>query len=97
MFDPLTAATMPLDKIVEMCDELIAAHGFEKDGGFLPNLDAKKTRVPTSGKTFAPVDPKDLRKSWDNAQMAAGEDYLTDWSVLGAFHGPKAGDTIGRK
>ena len=27
MFDPLTAATLTLDKIVEMCDELIAAHG----------------------------------------------------------------------
>ena len=27
MFDPLTAATLSLDQIVEMCDELIAAHG----------------------------------------------------------------------
>ena len=27
MFDPLTAATLTLDQIVEMCDELIAAHG----------------------------------------------------------------------
>ena len=27
MFDPLTAATLRLDQIVQMCDELIAAHG----------------------------------------------------------------------
>jgi alpha-galactosidase len=85
MFDPLTAATMPLDKIVEMCDELIAAHGFEKDGGFLPNLDAKKTLVPTSGKTFGPVDPKDLRASWDKAQASVSEDAITDWHVIGPF------------
>ena len=62
MFDPLTAATMSLDAIVEMCDELIAAHG-----ELLPRLDAKKTLVPTCGKTFGKVDPKVLRKSWDDA------------------------------
>ena len=62
MFDPLTAATLTLDQIVEMCDELIAAHG-----DLLPDLDAKRTLVPTSGKTFEPVDPKSLRASWDAA------------------------------
>jgi alpha-galactosidase len=62
MFDPLTAATLSLDQIVEMCDELIAAHG-----DLLPKLDEKKTLVPTSGKTFGRVDPKTLRKSWDDA------------------------------
>ncbi len=41
--DPLTAATMPMDKIVEMCDELIVAHGMEQDGGVLPNLDATRS------------------------------------------------------
>jgi alpha-galactosidase len=92
MFDPLTAATMPLDKIVEMCDELIAAHGFEKDGGFLPHLDSKKTLVPTSGKTFGKVNPKDLRKSWDDAQTKAGEDSIFDWQVIGPFKGPKTGE-----
>ena len=56
MFDPLTAATLTLDQIVEMCDELIAAHGFVAGGGFLPPLDAKKTLVPTSGKAFSRVD-----------------------------------------
>ena len=63
MFDPLTAATLPLDKIVEMCDELIAAHG-----DLLPRLDCNKTLIPTSGKHFGRVDPKVLRKSWDEAQ-----------------------------
>jgi alpha-galactosidase len=63
MFDPLTAATLTLDKIVEMCDELIAAHG-----NLLPKLDGKKTLVPTSGKHFERVDAKDLRASWDKAQ-----------------------------
>src|SRR5687768_1354757 len=66
MFDPLTAATLSLDEIVEMCDELIAAHG-----DLLPRLDAKKTLVPTSGKQFGKVDPKVLRKSWDDAHAGA--------------------------
>ncbi len=69
MFDPLTAATLPVDKIVEMCDELIAAHGFEKHGGCLPDLDAKKTRVPSSGKQFGKVEPSDLRNSWEAAKQ----------------------------
>jgi hypothetical protein len=66
MFDPLTAATLSLDQIVDMCDELIAAHG-----ELLPRLDAKKTLVPTSGKPFGKVDPKVLRKSWDDAHAGA--------------------------
>ena len=66
MFDPLTAATLSLDKIVELCDELIAAHG-----ELLPKLDAKKTLVTTSGKSFGKVDPKTLRKSWDDAHAAS--------------------------
>src|SRR4029079_11081395 len=55
MFDPLTAATLPPDKVREMCGELIAAHGFERDGGVLPDLDAKRTLVPSGGKTFGRV------------------------------------------
>ncbi|HYG76860.1 MAG TPA: alpha-glucosidase/alpha-galactosidase [Planctomycetota bacterium] len=62
MFDPLTAATLPLDKIVEMCDELIAAHG-----DLLPKLQ-KKTLVSTSGKEFGAVDAKALRASWEAAK-----------------------------
>jgi len=86
MFDPLTSATMSPDKIVEMCDELIAAHGFLKDGGYLPDLDAKKTLVPTSGKTFNPPTPQELRASWDAAQKEGHDDDLTDWKVFGPFH-----------
>ncbi len=80
MFDPMTAATLSLDQIVEMCDELIAAHG-----DLLPKLDAKKTLVPTSGKHFGPVDPKVLRKSWDDAQDKTAADYLRQWHVIGPF------------
>ena len=87
MFDPLTAATLTPDKIVEMCDELIAAHGFVKDGGCLPDLDAKRTLVPSSGMAFGRVDARELRKSWDAAQAKAGEDYLREWHVIGPFKG----------
>src|SRR5947209_1773039 len=58
MFDPLTAATLSLDQIVELCDELIAAHG-----DLLPRLDSKKTLVSGCGKQFGPVDAALLRKS----------------------------------
>jgi hypothetical protein len=67
MFDPLTAATLTLDQIVEMCDQLIAAHG-----GNLPKLD-KKTLVPTSGKTFGKADMETYRKSWENVKKSAGQ------------------------
>ncbi len=71
MFDPLTSATLTLDQIVELCDELIAAHGFVSDGGCLPPLDAKKTLVSCSGKTFGPADPAQLRASWTAAKSEA--------------------------
>ena len=64
MFDPSTAATLSLDQIVELCDELIAAHG-----ELLPKLDSKKTLVCGCGKTFDPVDARQLRKSWDDARQ----------------------------
>jgi len=85
MYDPLTAATLTTDKIVEMCDELIAAHG-----DLLPRLDAP-TRVPTSGKVFPPVEPKDLRASWDAAQKKKSEDAIRTWQIIGPF----ASDTPG--
>lgn len=80
MFDPLTAATLTLDQIVQMCDELIAAHG-----DLLPRLDAKRSLVPSSGQQFGPVNPGELRASWDAAQRKKAEDYLTDWHIIGAF------------
>ena len=66
MFDPLTAATLTLDQIVEMCDELIAAHG-----ALLPRLDAKRTLVPGSGKQFGPVDAAALRANRKAPQRPA--------------------------
>ncbi len=86
MFDPLTAATIAPDQIVQMCDELIAAHG-----DLLPNLDAKKTLVPGSGKSFAPVNPKALRASWDNAQDRSCEDSILQWQLIGPFRSETAG------
>ena len=68
MFDPLTAATLPPDRIVEMCDELIAAHGLVDQGGVLPNLDAKRTLLPTSGRSFDRVDPQRLRANRSTAR-----------------------------
>ena len=65
MFDPLTAAVLSLDQIVEMCDELIAAHG-----DLLPKF-GTKTLVPTSGKTFPPADIKACHKSWQDVKTAA--------------------------
>ena len=87
MFDPLTAATLTLDQIVEMCDELIVAHG-----DMLPDLDAKKTLIPTSGKTFNPPSPEELRASWDAAQKAGHEDDVLDWHIIGPFR--NGGDKI---
>jgi alpha-galactosidase len=92
MFDPLTAATLPPERIVELCDELIAAHGFERDGGVLPPLDTTPTRVPTCGKTFPRVDPRALRASWDAAQSQAAEEFLDSWHVIGPFPSPTPGE-----
>ncbi len=80
MFDPLTAATLSTDQIVEMCDELIAGHG-----DLLPPLDTHKTLVPTSGKKFGLVDPRQLRKSWDHAQAQSAKDFVEHWHIAGPF------------
>ncbi len=91
MLDPLTAATMPADRIVEMCDEMIAAHGFVSQGGVLPDLDARKTSVPTCGKVFAAVDPRQLRTAWDDAQRRREAEHVTEWMVIGPFKGKEPG------
>jgi alpha-galactosidase len=91
MFDPLTAATLPPDRIVEMCDELIAAHGFVKDGGVLPDLDAKRRLVATSGKTFARADTAQLRTSWTKHRDASQGKPLKDWHIVGPFRGGPQG------
>jgi alpha-galactosidase len=79
MFDPLTAATMSTDKIVEMCDELIAGHG-----NVLPPLNTS-SRVHGSGKKFGAIDPRGLRASWDEAQTKKSEGSIIDWKVIGPF------------
>jgi hypothetical protein len=80
MFDPLTAATLTLDQIVEMCDELIGAHG-----DLLPTLDAKRTLVPGCGKVHGRVEARALRESWRAAQAEAAKDFILDWQVAGPF------------
>jgi alpha-galactosidase len=65
LFDPLTAATLAPDQIVQMCDQLIAAHGEN-----LPKLE-KKTLVPTSGKIFGKAEMDVYRKSWENVKKSA--------------------------
>jgi hypothetical protein len=70
-----------------MCDELIAAHGFVHDGGVLPDPDAKRTLVPTSGKRFERVDPKWLRASWNAERQRCQGGIITRWHVLGPFRG----------
>jgi hypothetical protein len=82
---------LPPDRIVEMCDELIAAHGLTKDGGVLPDLDAKRTLVPFSGKTFQRVDSRVLRSAWDSEQRRCQEQHITNWHVLGPFSGSSKG------
>ncbi len=75
--DPLTAATLPMDRIVEMVDELIAA---QKDD--LPPLNPG--RLPTSGKTFDPPTPQQLRASWDAAKKhTSNEEVVEAWQVAG--------------
>jgi len=91
MFDPLTAALLPPDRIVEMCDELIAAHGFFRDGGVLPDLDAKRTLVPSSGKRFGRADARELRASWEAAKAKSLEGTITNWHVVGPFKGEQGG------
>jgi alpha-galactosidase len=88
MFDPLTAATLRTDQIVEMCDEMITAYGDE-----LPELKAK-TLVPTSGKSFPKADGRVLRASWDKVQKDAEVDFVQDWHVIGPFPGKPNATTI---
>jgi hypothetical protein len=85
LYDPLTAATVSPDRIVEMCDEMIAAHG-----DLLPKLE-KRSLVPTSGKSFPVVDAKKLRASWDAIQNAADDDAIKSWKICGPFPAKEKG------
>ncbi len=79
MFDPLTAATLSLDKIVELCDEMIAAHG-----NLLPKLNNPKL-IATSGRTFGSVNARDLRRSWDAVHRRQHETAIQNWHLMGPF------------
>jgi hypothetical protein len=92
MFDPLTSAMLAPERIVEMCDELIAAHGFVKEGGSLPPLDTTPTRVPSCGKAFGRIDARGLRASWDAAQSRAAAEFVESWHIVGPFHSPREGE-----
>jgi alpha-galactosidase len=93
MTDPLTASRLTADRIVQMCDELIAAHGFVDEGGVLPRLDRTPTRVPTCGHTFARVDPRALRASWQATRdRSAAATFVESWHVIGPFVSPRAGE-----
>jgi alpha-galactosidase len=81
MFDPLTAATMSLDKIVEMCDELIACHG-----KLLPKL-TKPTLVPGSGIKFKATSAKSLRQQWEAQKQKLASEAVSTWQLTGAFTG----------
>jgi alpha-galactosidase len=92
MFDPLTSAVLPADRIVELCDELIAAHGFLDEGGSLPRLDLTPTRVPACGKTFERMDAGALRASWDAAKAQGAQEFIDNWHVIGPFRSPRDGE-----
>ncbi len=83
MFDPLTAATLSLDKIVELCDEMIAAHG-----NLLPPLNNPKL-IATSGRTFGAVNARDLRRSWDAVHRRQHETAIQNWHLIGPFKIPE--------
>jgi alpha-galactosidase len=83
MFDPLTAAVLSTDKIVEMCDEMIAGHG-----KLLPKMD-KPVLVPTSGKTFKAANIKALHAAWDERKKQDLADYILEWDILAPFTSPK--------
>jgi len=84
MFDPLTSAMLTPDRIVAMCDELIACHGKA-----LPNLDAKKTLVPSSEMNFKKTNPKMLRKEWEQNNKAQDCGLIRQWNLIGPFMSDK--------
>jgi hypothetical protein len=86
LFDPLTAAMLPADRIVQMCDEMIAAHGSS-----LPTLDGSRTLVPTSGTEFGSVARGHLRDARRQRQIRSLQEYLVNWHVIGPFPSPEHG------
>ncbi len=77
MFDPNTAASVTTDRIVEMCDALIAAHARH-----MPPLE-KRTLVAGSGSGATATDPKALRGRWEEEHRLRLRQAITSWQVLG--------------
>ena len=82
MYDPLTAATLPPDRIVEMCDAMIDAHG-----ELLPPL-AQRSLVPSSGMTFEPVTAQALRAARQQEVNRYEGEYLKTWLVSPVYPSP---------
>ena len=69
MFDPLTSSQLTLDQIVQLCDELIAAHGLSRDGGLLPTLDLGRRVISTPASVTPSSTARDAA-----ARLPAGAD-----------------------
>ncbi|MCH2175041.1 MAG: alpha-glucosidase/alpha-galactosidase [Lentisphaeria bacterium] len=76
MNDPLTAASMPLDKIVEMVDEMIVCHG-----DLLPELKANPRGIPSSGIDFKATSAEEFRQRWEDRKPDDNDIILKDWEV----------------
>ena len=76
MNDPLTAATLTMDQIVDMCDEMIACHG-----DLLPPLNKSPRGVPFSNKTFTTVSAEQLRQNWEARKPDDNDIILQEWTV----------------
>ncbi len=83
MNDPLTSSILSLDQTVEMCDELIAAHG-----DYLPKL-KKHSLIPTSGRRFNRIDPQTFEAEYEERKDADLADYVEEWNVVGPFPAEK--------
>jgi alpha-galactosidase len=76
MNDPLTAATLTLDQIVDMCDEMIQSHG-----DLLPKLDKSPRGIPFSGKTFKTSTAEELRAHWEQRKPDDNDIILRNWNL----------------
>lgn len=76
MNDPLTAATLTTDQIVDMCDEMIVCHG-----DLLPKLDKSPRHIPFSGKNFEQTTAESFRKRWEERKPTENNIILKDWQL----------------
>ncbi len=82
-FDPLTAASLSLDEIVQLCDELIAAHGT-----LLPPL-IKTARFGFASRRDLPaVDLQQLQARRCAEQERLQRGAIKQWRLMGPFFPP---------